>query len=252
MNMSPHISEKFNGIIWRMEIDELSETIFVEIRNEAEKKVSFTAVNIINGEVYFKDITTPERWLTGIETAFDGVLLVHNYQSESGPAHKGLIAIDRASGNILWSNYTYAFDHLSEKGPVVYNTLVQPRKLFLLDIKTGDTVGINQQFISNELKNNVQLPGIVSKEFLSSKLLPREPFGDWIHYFEYQNSKIVSYHAIDGQKLTQLLYIFDNDHLVFEDLLTEKIQKIQPESFIIYKRRLIYIKNKSELKILTP
>ena len=100
----PYISEEFNGAIWRLEIDELSDTIFVEIRDEAEKQVSFEAISLHTGEVYFKKLVTEERWLTGIEVAYDGVLLLHNYQSENGPVHKGLTAIDGITGQVLWSN----------------------------------------------------------------------------------------------------------------------------------------------------
>src|ERR1700710_2286530 len=104
MPIHPFIHEHFTGAIWRMEIDEVSETLFVEVRDNEEKQVSFTAINFATGDVYFKNLTTPERWLTGIEAAYDGVLLLHNYQSEAGPTHKGVIAIDGHSGETLWTN----------------------------------------------------------------------------------------------------------------------------------------------------
>ena len=44
---------------------------------------------------------------------------------------------------------------------------------------------------------------------------------------------------------------FEGFNKLYEDLLTENVQKLQPESFIMHKDRLIYIKNKSELKVLT-
>src|ERR1700712_816000 len=115
----PFINKQFNGTIWRMEIDSLSETVFVEIRHSEEKKVSFGSVNLLNGNINFDNYTTPERWLTGIETAYDGVLLLHQYLSETSPVHKGLIAVDAITAQTLWSNYTYAFDYLSVNGPVL-------------------------------------------------------------------------------------------------------------------------------------
>ena len=94
LTLQPYINQQFNGAIWRLEIDELSDMIFIEVRNEAEKQVSFSALSLNEGQVYFTDLTTPERWLTGIEAVYDGVMLLHNYQSASGPIHKGLVAID--------------------------------------------------------------------------------------------------------------------------------------------------------------
>lgn len=262
MALLPLINEQFGGTIWRMEIDEISDTIFVEVRDSEEKRVHFGAVNLASSQVYFKDLQTSERWLTGIEAAYDGVLLLHNYQTESGPAHRGLEAIDANTGKTLWSNYTYAFDHLSVKGPIVYDTRIQPRKLFLADIKTGATTRIYEPSVYMELKNNIVLPMVTTPETihdigtthhspLTAHLLPVHPFGNTIHYLEYNNFRIVSLHALRRGQLTQSLYIIDGVDKVYDDLLNIDIQKIQPEAFIMHKNRLVYIKNRSELKVLT-
>ncbi len=251
MTLHPTISEQFDGTIWRMEIDEITETIFVEVRNSEEKKVHFGAINLLSGETLFKGLTTDERWLTGIEAAYDGVLLLHFYQSETGPAHKGLLAVDAFTGKTLWSNYAYSFDHLSENGPVLYDARIQPRKLFLADIKTGATTRIYEPSVYKRLENNIVLPELRTPEFLAKGLLPVHAFGNMIHYLEYNNFRIVSLHALRGGQLTQSLFVMDGVNKVYEDLLNEEIQKIQPEAFILHKNRLIYIKNKSELKVLT-
>ncbi|MDB5133517.1 MAG: hypothetical protein JWP37_120 [Mucilaginibacter sp.] len=247
----PYISHKFKSAIWRLEIDTISETIFIEIRDQADKKVYFSAISLQNGNVFFDELQTEERWLTGIEAAYDGVLLLHNYQSEAGPAHKGIIAIDGFTGNTLWNNYVNAFDHLSINGPVIYDTRIQPRKLFLADIKSGL---INRQFepsIDIELDNHIILPDTISAEFLRAIKPPVAPFGNTIHYLEHNNFRIVSLHSLETGTLQQHLYIMDGMNIVYNDLLNSDIQKLQPESFLMHKDRLIYLKNKSQLKVLT-
>lgn len=251
MPLQPFISEQFAGTIWRMEVDELNETLFVEVRNNEDKQVSFTAISLVNGEVYFKDLTTPERWLTGIEAAYGGVLLLHNYQSEAGPAHRGVIAIDGKSGETLWSNYTFAFNHLGENGPVIYDTRIQPRKFFLADIKTGATTRLYEPPVYKVLQNNIVVPDMIMADTLPAGFLPMHPFENRIHYLEYNNLRIVSLHALKTGQLIQSLFIADGDNVVYEDLLNAGIQKMQPEAFIMYRNRLIFIKNKSELKVLT-
>src|SRR5665213_2263540 len=153
--MQPYISEPFIGDIWRIEVDELTDIVFTEVRNSADKQVSFSAINLSTGHVNFNALRLPERWLTGIEAAFDGVLLLHNYQSDAGPAHKGLIAVDAVTGETLWSNYTIGFDHLSVEGPIVYDAHIHPRKLFLADVKNGATKRIFEPSVYQELKNNI-------------------------------------------------------------------------------------------------
>ncbi len=248
--MQPFISEQFNGIIWRMEIDVLTDTIVVEVRNNEEKKVSFSAINLRSGTTYFKHLDTPERWLTGIEAAYEGVLLLHYYQSETSPTHKGFMAVDIITAKTLWSNYNFAFDHLSVDGPILYDSRLQPRKLFLVDIKTGTTTRVYEPLINKELKNNIKLPDIITQDELFEKGINFHSFGNMAHYLEYNNFRIVSLHALKGGQLTQSLYIINGTDTVYEDLLNHNIQKIQPEAFILHNNYLIYIKNKSELKVL--
>ncbi|WP_428331235.1 DUF4905 domain-containing protein [Mucilaginibacter sp.] len=250
MTLSPHISEQFSGAIWRMEIDELSEILFVEIRNNEEKKVQFAALDLNTGLTLLKNLDTPERWLTGIEAAHNGVLLLHYYQSETGPTHKGLMAVDAMTTETLWSNYSYSFDHLSVNGPVLYDARVQPRKLFLADIKTGATTRIYEPSVYMDMKNSVIVPAVITEELLPYGLLSIHPYGNMIHYLEYNNFRIVSLHALKAGQLFQAIYIFDGVNRVYEDLLNTDIQKMQPEAFILHKNRLIYIKNTTELKVL--
>jgi hypothetical protein len=246
----PFISTQFNGAIWRLEIDSMSDTVFAEIRNSEEKRVSFGSVNLITGEINFNELTTEERWLTGIEAAYDGVLLLHNYQSDNSPVHKGIIAIDALNGNTRWSNYTYAFDHLSVNGPVVFNTQVQPKKLVLADIKTGVIKRNYEPATDTELIVPIALPQVLSISAYKETQLEIEPYGNSLHYLEFNNFRIVSLHSFMANRLKQHLYISNDHDIVFEEIMNTDIQKIQPEAFILYKNCLIYIKNKSELAVL--
>jgi Domain of unknown function (DUF4905) len=248
--LQPQISYPFKSPVWRLEIDALSEIIFAEVRDQADKKVHFAAINLNTGELLFDDLQTEERWLTGLESAYNGVLLLHNYQSETGPVHKGLTAIDGVTGKTLWSNFTHAFDHLSSNGPVVYDTRMQPRKLFLIDVITGATVRPHDPSIDMGSDNEIILPEEISPDSLKHISLPTEPFGNTIHYLEHSNFRIVSLHTFAEGALQQRLYIMSNAEIVYEDLLNGDIQKLQPEAFLLHKDKLIYLKDKSQLKVL--
>jgi len=248
--LQPFISHQFNSPVWRLEIDSLRGIIIAEIRDVANKKVSFSAINLDNGEVHFDGLQTEERWLTGIEAAYNGVLLLHNYQSELGPAHKGLIALDSFTGKVIWNDFNLAFDHLTINGPLVYDTRIQPRKLFVADIKTGATIRQYEPSIDLELTNELELPAGVSDEFSLSLHLPMPAMENTVHYLEHNNLRIVSLHAITAGTLQQHLYIMNGEHIIFEDLLNTNIQKLQPESFLLCNDKLIYLKNQSQLKVL--
>lgn len=248
--LQPFIIHQFKNPVWRLEIDNLTEIIAVEIRDQSDKRAYFSSIDLANSKVYFDDLQTEERWLTGMETAYDGVLLLHNYQSEAGPAHKGLIAFDERNGQLLWSNFNLAFDHLSINGPVVYDTRIQPRKLLLADIKTGETIRKYEPSIDQEAVIDLKFPMEASPEFTSTLGLPVSPLENRVHYLEHYNLRIVSLHAIAKGTLQQHLYIMEGVEIIYKDLLNTDVQKLQPESFLLHKDHLIYLKNQSQLIVL--
>jgi len=245
----PFISKQFNGHIWRMEIDEISDTIYLEIRKAEDKLVSFAAVDLGSGETKFENVILPERWLAGIEVAYNNVLLLHGYQGQNAPVHKGLTAI-AADGAVMWSNYSIAFDHLSINGPVTYATQIRPRKLFLTDINTGTNIRPFDSVLDARYVNSIVFPHNVTDSELNFQL-PVESYNRVVDYLSYNNYRIVSLHTLAEGLLMQSMYVWEDGDLIYEDLLNNNIQKMQPEAFILCKNRMIYIKNKTELKVIS-
>lgn len=243
----PSINKPASGVIWRLEIDSLTDTIYLETRT-TDKQVNFTSLDLNTGQTNFENYTVPERWLTGIEAAYNGILLLHGYQSENSPVHKGLTAINK-NAQTIWSNYSYAFDHLTVNGAVVFNTQIQPKKLFLIDIHTGATLRPYNPSIDLEANNSIQFPVPVLKsdtDFEGNM----EVYGNIVQSLHYNKLRIVSLHTLSKGQLEQRLLITDAAARVFEDLLNTDIQKMQPESFILYKSLVIYIKDKAILKVI--
>lgn len=250
MILTPHIKQQFNGLVWRMEIDPITSTLFAEIRNEQEKQVSFASVNLSSGKINFTKLTVDERWHTGIESAYDGVLLLYGLESEASPAHKGLTAIDAATGETLWSDYNRTFNHLSNRGPVCFDNRIQPRKLFVIDSKTGERIDAYNPIIDEDLTTGIVLPDMVDARVLNPDELPEQAFGNIVHLLHHNKYRIVSLHAPKGDMLSQLLYIFKDDRQLFNDLLNDGIQKLQPEAFVMHNQYLVYLKNRVELNVI--
>ena len=247
--LQPALRHNFGNTIWRMEIDEYTDTMVVEVRNETDRQVTFSSLNLLSGDLYFENFCTDERWLTGIECVNNGVALLHYYKHKSSPEHKGMIAVSAAGSLALWSNYSHAFDHLTINGPAVYNTNLQPKKLMLADIKTGQ-IFRSYEDTDKPLPNSIVVPDLLTSEQYSSLNLAIEPVGNIVHSVQHNNYRIVSLHALKNGVLQQLLFILDGTGLVYSDLLNVEIQKLQPEAFVLYKNVLVYIKNKIEIIVL--
>jgi hypothetical protein len=243
------VAEHFNGQIWRLEVDPVSNTLFAEIRNVEDRRVNFAAINLTDGKTYFKDYTVDERWLTGIETAYGGVLLLHYYESASSPAHKGLAAIEATTGRLLWNNFNYSFDHLSTDGPVFFDSRMQPARYYIANIRTGTLQRAYDANADGTFDNQILVPEAAT---LPDDLppLPVECYGSKVHYLAYNSFRIVSLHALWAGQLRQYLFVVNDTEVIFEDILNTNIQKLQPEAFVLYQNKLIYLKDKSEIKVL--
>ncbi len=245
-----HIAEHFDAPVWRMEIDAVQDILFAEIRNVNTHEVSFASINLQTAESLYKNFRADESWLTGIESAYNGVLLLHYYEAQSSPAHKGLAAFSGTKAKLLWNNFNYAFDHLTVNGPVFYDTRFQPRKLFLADVFTGEKTRNYDAATDTEFINRLALPQHTVIPDVVLNHISAEPYGNLMYYLDYNNYRIVSLHTQWAGQLKQQLFIFDNGKPVFEDLLNADIQKMQPEAFVMYKNQLIYLKDKTEIKVL--
>jgi len=248
--IKPYIQQQFTGQIWRLLIDPEKEILYVECRDSGNHTVAFSGFDLNSGNANFVNIMIDEKWLTGIEGCFNGVLFLHGYESAQSPVHKAITAIDGITGGVLWSNYTYSVSHISKNGAIAFNTQIQPKKLFLLDARSGAALRPFNASDDIDIDPNITLPHVV--ETLDSDM-EQHITGDKtgiIHYIEYNSFRIVSLHTLVNTDLKQIMLVMQGTNLVYEDLLADEIQKLQPEAFILHQNRLIYIKNKAELKVL--
>jgi len=249
MLLQPNISRQFDGQIWKFIIDEQAGLLFAEIRSAETREVSFASIHLATGKLNFVDLSLPEKWLTGLEGSFNGVMLLHGFQSAQSPMHKGIYAFDGPTGSALWSNYNFAINKITVNGPIAYNTQIQPPLYDLLDTKTGATLRPFNPSVDSEQASAIVFPQILNNIPSEFNIFFEGELTGNCHYMEHNGFRIVSLHSLNQGHLTQYLFIEQNGKLVYEDILTDQIQKLQPEAFIMYKNQLIYIKNTRELKI---
>ncbi len=247
--VTPYIDEHFDGQIWKLDIDGNGDLLLLEIRNAANKEVSFAAISLTTGKTNFKNLVQRETWLSGLSGGYNGIVFLHGFEAAQSPNRKGITAIAGISGAPLWSNFIYTISKFSVNGLIAYNTQLQPVKLLLLDAKTGAILRPFNVSIDIELNQKIVLPQILNNlppEF--NAFFDGELQGN-VHYMEHNDFRIVSLHSLKHGVLDQLLLITQNGSLVYQDILTDKIQKLQPEAFIMYGNKLICIKNTRELKV---
>jgi hypothetical protein len=89
------------GVIWRI-CPASGRMLIGEERDLESKSTSFFCVDS-SGTVRWRERSFTEAWWTGIEAVHEGVLYVHRYATPDLPSHKGITAVDCASGETLWA-----------------------------------------------------------------------------------------------------------------------------------------------------
>ena len=250
MPLIPFISINFNTPVWRTEIDETTDMLFLEIRDIADKQVSFAGVNLNTGFLNFKGLTMPERWLSGLEAAHNGVMLVNGFQGETVPVHKGLTGINAVTGEVIWSDYNINFERKVPDGFVVADARFRPKKMFVTDAKNGESISGSDPLLREDQKSAILYPQSISPGDIPF-VLNKNTYGNEVHYLNHNTFRIVSLHALSEGVLTQHLYVLnETGEVLFTDIIAGGIQKLQPEAFISYKNKLIWLQNRSVLKVL--
>jgi len=246
--LNPVIDHAFSGLIWKLEIDAAIELIFAETRNSENRTVAFSSFSLKTGQVYFLEVMMEEKWLTGMEGARKGVLFLHGYKSEQSPEHKSIIALDGLTGKQLWADYNLSVEAFTKDGLLAADQRFQTKRIVLLDYQTGNI--ITQVNSPQDDQQEIQYPYMLGLLPQNLAALINGTISGEISCLKYNSYLIISLHTLNKGNLMQELYVIKNEKLVYRDLLNENIQKLQPEAFVLIKNHLVYIKNKTALKVL--
>lgn len=247
---NPIIDQAFSGLVWKLETDIEQDLIYVETRNEKEHSAGFSSLNLKTGKLNFLELASEEKWLVGLSGGRKGVLFLHGYLSAQTPEHNGIIALDGISGKQLWANYNLSLETFTTIGLLAADQRFQSKRLVLLDELTGSTItGINLNNLQDDAQP-IQIPTMLLLLPQNLSALIDGTITGEISCFNYNSHLIISLHTQNNEGLLQQLFIIENETVVYRDLLNEQIQKLQPEAFVMVKNYLVYLKNKTILKVL--
>ena len=100
---TPAWKYRTKGILWRVgPVGPAS--LAGEVRDPERKEVRFFCLDRLTGRVRWEGKQFGDPWWVGIECGIENVLLLHGYAHPDMPGHRGLIAVDTFTGDVLWSN----------------------------------------------------------------------------------------------------------------------------------------------------
>lgn len=242
--LSPIFSEKFEGIIWKIEVNEKYDLIAIESRTLESKKTSFTVINYKTGEIYLKEKIFQELWNLNLAYIAEKNLIITAYGQPGSPESKGIISVNIKDSEVLWEHYNLSLYKATDEGLQVYDPRINPRRLSWISHIKGENIEesdkiehSNETLIHPEFKNQFVIPDFI---------LIEEIVGD-LSVLCVRDLKIISFHEKIQNNIQQRLVVYQEDTILLDEILIMDIQKLQPESFFMQKNHLFYIRNKNEI-----
>ncbi|SDM58215.1 protein of unknown function [Daejeonella rubra] len=237
-------SEKFKGLIWKIRIQEKKGYLAIESRQLESGKIAFTVLDHQTGEINFKEKSFLEPMNLNLAyAAQNNILLTANEHTES-PASKGLISVNIVDGEILWERYNFTLNQAVPDGVQVFDPKIYPRKYTWIDHISAENI-VEQE--NSQYENSYLIFPALVESYTLPDFIDHGPIQGDISVLSFNRLSMVCFHQTFENNMQQRLVVYQDDRILLDDIMIAGIQKLQPESFFIVNKRLLYIRNKDEI-----
>ena len=247
------ISHLFRGVVWNTLADGENQRLFLEVRDPAEKTVSFSALNLRNNQWLWKDLTLEERWWVSLQRVSGDMLLLTVYNDAQNPDKKSIVAYDVLKNSMAWWHNGFSVTSVNS----LYVKGVDsrfPEKACILDLFTGQVVKHVDFDLADSQNFTVIRPfqyeeGTAHfntvKDFFASRLgiLPVAA----IEYLEYEGLIFASVLVNEAGLANYLYGLSASGEVLIKEKLGESLKGVGMDTFFIFSGHLIFVKNKNEL-----
>jgi len=247
-------SHHFQGTIWNTLALPKSEILIVEVRDDQNFQVQFSALNFRDSKFLWEGIKLKERWWIGLTAANENTVLFHTYVNQGNPDHKNLIAYDIFRRNVRWEIEEFSFfdwDDTEIWGYRTQNELTQAT----IDIERGTLLEkawtAKRSEVSVDSNRPVQyvegMPHFETVKMFIQQKTTYQPIRG-AEYLEWKDWIMVSLYTEEESSLANYLLVFSREgEVLLEVKLGEKLTALGTDTFFMLSGCLFLVKNKSEL-----
>ncbi len=256
--------------IWRL-LPTDSGKIVIEERNVETKEVFFNCLDSKTGKKIFSSFQLEEKFWVGIETIYKDILYFHKYMKPDMPHHKGIIAYDAITNEILWENNDAVFLFILNNKIYCFRELFEVREFYSIDYRNGryldefkeNAAEINilreeslqknnfegyyfTEYYNPENEVNPSLKIIINNLFDNHKITGR------VEFIKLNDLLLLSYHEIvESNKYNNIFLAVDiaDKKIIFEEKLNTNVRAIVPDSFFVKDDLIFLLKEKEKLLV---
>lgn len=267
MKIKKLYSYKSDKQIWRILISD-SDKLILETRNLNTKEVFFNCYYIENGKNIFCDFQLNEKCWVGIEEIYKDIIFFHYFPKPDMPHHKGIIAFDIASQNILWTNNEFSFLFADEEKVYGFKQGFEERYFSSLDYLSGELI---EEFGSDHKKINALQKSAENEKDWSSYLYPKVFSNDEIDSriaeaigrqtnntnveaeveYNFKNDLLFfNFHTkvFENSFINRFLAVdLNSNEVILSEILNANSSALFTDSFFVYKKYLFLLREKNEV-----
>ncbi|MEO1049842.1 MAG: DUF4905 domain-containing protein [Bacteroidota bacterium] len=258
--LTPIFSHSFSSNIWNIITDEKGQTMVLEIRDQENHQVSFSALDIKSKQLLIEQHTLEEKWWVGVTALYKLIVIFHSYEDSANPEIKKFYGYDLQSAEITWELDDVVFIRMVPGGMLV-RSKDEDEQYLLIDVEAGtaqhlpdDQVEAREGSQGGE-NNNVMYPLHYDEEneyFATLKKFVETRTGrspaKAIEYMEYQSCILISYYIYESEKLSNFLLISDlQGNIVGQEVLDTSLESPGLDTFFVMGDNLFFVREKKNL-----
>lgn len=260
-HLKPAWSYKASGVLWRL-VPAAGGILIGEVRDVDRKRTSFLALNERSGKPLWRDKTFGEDWWIGIEAVGHSVLFLHLFATPDLPEHRGIIAVDTGSGELLWSDPGLKFEWLDGDLVTASRSTAAEREILRVDGRTGTMMQAEAMSRGSSAERGdvvapLPIAGISGAGNPAAVLLrssvQRPLLGnvaEYINHTDYIVFCYVSGSAAEARENSrQYISIVERENgvVVYDAMVQENLSALMPGNFFVAGGLLLYVRGRSEL-----
>lgn len=246
-----NFSHVFEGIVWNTIASSENGILFLEVRNNEQKRVTFSALDIKTGEFLWRDVLFDEPWWISLSASSGEFLIFTIYLETNNPDKKGVFAYHIDKRKIVWWNNDFSITSLAD-GQVFGVTSKYGTRSIVLDLASGREIGAGENTVKMNdavirphqyLDDNEYFATV--KTFLSRKFNFTPVIA--LEYMEHDSIIFISFYIQDAELANYLLIVSADGEELMKEKLDEHLKGIGMDTFFVLSGCVFFVKNKVEL-----
>lgn len=245
-------SVRFRGTLWNTVALSSENLLFLELRDESKRSVTFSALQYDRGAFLWQNREIVEKWWIGLLTASGGTLLLQRFNPET-PESRALVAVNAGTGDLRWMRDEFVMERAGMGWVSGFSGSGRDR--LTVDLTSGQVLDKKVDLESIDDKISVPVRPFryeagtpyydTVQKFLTTRF-NHTPEGT-VEYLEFEGKVVISYHIRMSDGLANhLLVLRESGAVMLHTRIAGALKGLGTDTFFVLAGCLFFVRNGDE------